>query len=110
MQRKNSIEQLANNLKLLYGRKNSDTIEAGLTDLETALKIIDNKNVEINNNIEEVEEVETNKSKLIIHQYAAFVKDSKIFFGNVIDITESEVKSVRASCREHDQSAHLPGE
>ena len=54
--------------------------------------------------------VETNKSNLIIHQYAVFVKDSKIFFGNVIEITESEVKSVRASCREHDQSAHLPGE
>ena len=52
VQRKNSIEQLANNLKLLYGRRNSDTIEAGFTDLETAPKIIEKKNVEINNIIE----------------------------------------------------------
>ena len=48
VQRKNSVEQLANNLKLLYGRKNNDTIEAGLADLETALMIIEKNNMEVN--------------------------------------------------------------
>ena len=35
---------------------------------------------------------ETQKSKMVLHQYAAFVKDSKIFFGTVTDIAELKVK------------------
>ena len=85
IQRKNTIDQLANNLRILYGKNNSDKIEAGLNDLENAMKEIESKTVS--------QEISTEAStdanpKLILHQYIAFLKDSKIMFGTVIVIQE----------------------
>ena len=87
VQRKNSIEQLANNLKILYGKRNSDTIEADLTDLETALEVIENGGTGADVQLEAAPQ-----QKLIIHQSAAVVSDTKLFFGTIVDTVGDKVE------------------
>ena len=85
IQRKNTIDQLANNLRILYGKNNSDKIEAGLNDLENAMKEIESKTV--SQEISTAASTDANPN-LILHQYIALLKDSKIMFGTVIAIQE----------------------
>ena len=82
IQRKNSVEQLANNLKILYGHNNSDKIEAGMNDLENALEAIGPK-AKKGTSKKQIPE-----SDLILHQYAAVVMDSKILFGTVVEVKD----------------------
>ena len=82
VQKKNSIDQLATNLKILYGKTFDDKIEASLHDLEDALKEIS----EVTNTIDEnlVPEAEF-KEKLILHQYVAVVNEKTLYFGTIVD-------------------------
>ena len=82
IQRKNSVEQIANNLKILYGHNNSDKIEAGMNDLENALEAIGPK-AKKGTSKKQIPE-----SDLILHQYAAVVMDSKILFGTVVEVKD----------------------
>ena len=90
VQKKNSIDQLATNLKILYGKTFDDKIEASLHDLEDALKEIS----EVSNTIDEnlVPQAEF-KEKLILHQYVAVVNEKTLYFGTIVD-AKAEVVEV----------------
>ena len=71
IERKKSIEKLANNLKILDGKNNSDKIEAGLNDLDNALKAMKSKDTIEETSLKSNPEA---KNDLILQQFVARIQ------------------------------------
>ena len=89
IQRKNSVEQLANNLRIIYGKNNHDKIEAGLNDLEDALKVVE---LQSKKDKSVLKDTGGNKNNLVLHQYVAIEKESKILFGTIIELNNENIE------------------